>query len=204
MASKHWYAIKHKPSNRSIAWVGPSLVTIEEGVDIIYWGSGPSYMPVHDWDKEIQIVKDYGEIDDMAYHAIDDLYDQFTLDFPPEAELKISGGWLAPDGKFYPCAYMDHLNEAQDLAFVHYKERGDGEQHLEKKGWAKIFSDGTCILLGTIRFDDDLNDLYPNMKYTQTQLDTLGDLFVLATAEEAETYAKNIKRELGVVEDLGD
>ncbi len=159
-------------------------------------------MIVHDWDEEVQIVKDYGEIDDMDYHAIDDLYSQFTLDFPPEAELKLSGGWLAPNGKFYPCAWMDHLNEAQNLAFVHYKEKGDGSQRLEKEGWAKIFNDGICILLGTLRFDDDLNDLYPNMKYTQAQLDTLGDLFVLATKEEAEAYAEHIRKELEVVEDL--
>lgn len=190
----HWYAIKHVPGANGV-WSGPSLVTIRGNT--IYWGGGPSHMSVHgDWDDTVKIVKDYGEIDNMEYDAIDNLYDQFDLDFPPIAETKVSAGWLAPNGKFYPCHFQEHLSEAQHLAFVLYQERGDGEQRLEKEGWAKIFGEGICILLGTIRFNDDMTDLYPNMKYTQKQLDTLGDLFVLATQEEREGYAKKIKEEI--------
>ncbi len=153
-------------------------------------------MIVHDWDEEVQIIKDYGEIDDMAYHAIDDLYDQFTLDFPPKAELRLSGGWLAPNGKFYPCAYSEHLRIAQDLAFIHYKEKGDGAQRLEKEGWAKFYADGTCLLPSSYLYAQD-------GEYTKAQLDTLGDLLVLATKEEAEVYVNHIKEEIENATRLG-
>lgn len=183
--TNHWYAIKHKVGTKSL-WMGPSLVTIRG--NNVYWSGGPSYMPVHDWEN-VQIVKDYGEIDDMDEDKIDDLFDQFTLDFPPEAELKLSGGWLAPDGKLYPCRFMEHLNHAQELAFVHYQERGDGAQRLEKEGWAKLYSDGVCLLPASYMYNRD-------GEYTQAQLDTLGDLFVLATNEEDEVYAEHIKNEI--------
>ena len=185
----HWCAIKHKVGDR---WYGPSLVTIRS--DAVYWSGGPSYMPVHDWDEEIQIVKDYGEIDSMERGAYEHLHDQFELDFPPVAETKVSAGWLAPNGRFYPCHYMEHLSEAYHLAFVHYQERGDGEQRIEKEGWAKIFSDGICLLPSSYLYNRD-------GEYTQAQLDTLGNLLVLATQEGAEGYTKNIKKELEKVDD---
>ena len=182
----HWYAIKHKLGDR---WYGPSLITIRN--DAVYWRGGPSYMTVHDWDK-VQIIKDYGEIDDMDRGNIENLYDQFDLDFPPIAETKVSAGWLAPNGKFYPCQYMEHLSEARHLAFVHYKERGNGEQRIEKEGWAKIYSDGTCLLPTSYLYDQD-------GEYTQAQLDTLSDLLVLAIKEGAEGYAKHLKKEFANV-----
>lgn len=179
-----WYAIKHKPGPKS-NWVGPSLVTIEG--DTVYWGSGPSHMFVHDWDEEVQIIKDYGEVDSQDYDKEDEIYNQFRLDFPPEAELKLRGGWLAPDGKFYPCRYMEHLNHADDLAFVHYKEEGDGEQRIEKEGWAKIYGDGVCLLPSSYKGDK-------GGEYTQAQLDTLSDLMILAIKDEDETYAEHIRK----------
>lgn len=51
---------------------------------------------------------------------------------PPEPEYEITSdcGWLSPDGKFYRCAYMEHISLAIRL--------GRDEVRLEKLGWIKV------------------------------------------------------------------
>jgi hypothetical protein len=51
---------------------------------------------------------------------------------PPEPEYEITAdcGWLSPDGKFYRCAYMEHISLAIRL--------GMDEVRLEKLGWVKV------------------------------------------------------------------
>lgn len=189
-----WWAIKYKAGPKS-KWLGPTLVEIDG--DIVYWGGGPSHMRIHP-DSDIEYVKQYENTHEYKssdwWDRVDEIGNQFEFDFPPKAELEVSAGWLAPDGKFYPCRYMEHLSEAYRLALVHYNDQ-DGEETLEEKGWAKIFSDGIIILLKHIRsFDKD-------EKYTQAQINTLGDLLVLAKQEDNERYAKNISRELQSIAD---
>lgn len=188
-----WWAIKYKAGPKS-RWMGPTLVEIEENT--LYWDGGPSHMTIHP-DTEIEHVKHY--VNDCDYRSsewwdrVDEIRNQFEFDFPPEAGLKVSAGWLAPNGKFYPCHYMEHLSEAYRLALVHYNS-DDGEKTLEEKGWAKIFGDGIVFLLRHIRFDRD-------GKYTQAQINTLGDLLVLAKQEDREKYAEKISQELRSIAD---
>jgi len=189
-----WWAIKYKAGPRS-NWIGPTLVEIDN--DTLYWDGGPAHMTIHP-DTELEHVKHY--VNDCDYKSndwwdrVDEIRNQFEFDFPPEAELKVSAGWLAPDGKFYPCRYMEHLSEAYRLALVYYNS-DNGEKTLEEKGWAKIHDDGIIFLLIYNRsFGKD-------GKYTQAQINTLGDLLVLAKQEDDERYAKNIKRELEIIAD---
>jgi len=188
-----WWAIKYKAGPKS-NWIGPTLVEIEG--DTVYWDGGPAYMTIHE-ESEIEHVKHYVNVHDYKsddwWDRVDEIRNQFEFDFPPEAELKVSGGWLAPDGKFYPCGYMQHLDEAYRLAFVHYNSE-DGEKTLEQKGWAKILDTGVIFLLSHIRFDKD-------GKYTQAQINTLGDLLVLASQEGNKTYKEKISRELQIIAD---
>jgi hypothetical protein len=127
---------------------------------------------------------------DDWWDRLDEIRNQFEFDFPPEAELKVSGGWLAPDGKFYPCGYMEHLGEAYRLALVLHND-DDGEKTLEEKGWAKILDTGITFLL-----------TFERKGYTQAQINTLGDLLVLAKQEDEEKFAENISRELQTIADL--
>lgn len=49
---------------------------------------------------------------------------------PPAYKITHDYGWLSPDGKFYPCAWMEHIWLAGALGFE--------ERNLEKLGWIKI------------------------------------------------------------------
>jgi hypothetical protein len=85
---------------------------------------------------------------------------------------------------------MQHLGEAYSLALVHYND-DDGEKTLEEKGWAKILDNGITFLL-----------TFERKGYTQAQIDTLGDLLVLAKQEDEEKFAESISRELQIIADL--
>jgi len=186
--STEWWAIEYKPGTKG-NWTGPTLVKIDG--DIIYWDGGPSHMTVHDW-STIRCIKQYENTHtkgtDEWWERVDEIRDQFEKDFPPKTELIVSGGWLAPDGGFYPCRYMEHLSEAYRLSWVHHNSK-DGEKELERQGWAKVWNDGQVYHLGIRNFEQDY-------LYTQAQINTLGALLVLATEKESEQYVKNISKEL--------
>ena len=154
-------------------------------------------MTIHS-ETQIEHIKHY--VNEYAHRSpewwdrLDEIRNQFEFDFPPEAELKVSGGWLAPDGKFYPCGYMQHLGEAYHLALVHYNS-DDGEKVLEEKGWAKIYSDGLVFLWYSL----DHVRAFGDTKYTQAQINTLGDLLVLAKQEDRKKFAETISRELRII-----
>lgn len=79
---------------------------------------------------------------------------------PPPAEREISGdnGWLSPEGKFYRCAYSEHVSLASRLGFDELK--------LERLGWLKI-QDGRVV------YPIDAGEHKP----TQAQLDLLFDWY---------------------------
>ena len=102
-----WWAVKTKPGPKG-NWKGPSLVNIDG--DQLAWDGGPSGFTIHNWD-DIETLKhyenDYAEDSNEWWDRIEEIRVQFEKDFPPENEIKVSAGWLAPDGKFYWCHYMD-------------------------------------------------------------------------------------------------
>lgn len=53
---------------------------------------------------------------------------------------KLDTGWLAPNGDWYPCDYMEHLALADDLwKLMHNVWEPDVEQKLLEMGWCKIY-----------------------------------------------------------------
>jgi hypothetical protein len=84
--------------------------------------------------------------------------------------LKQSAGWISPEGRFYPCKSWEHDSFAIDLAITIYGFN-NGTKCLEEKGWIRLMNSG-----------------YPacNLKHsipTQSQLDTLWDIFQVSTGD---------------------
>ena len=76
----------------------------------------------------------------------------------PDRTFKSGDGWITPDGKFYPCRYMEHIWAAHKIA-------GLEEKDAEKRGWIKL-SDN--IAMGKKVYEG-------GKKPTQKQRDTLFD-----------------------------
>jgi hypothetical protein len=65
----------------------------------------------------------------------------------PVTEITSPHGWLNREGKFYPCAYMEHRGLADALAGLigvdlQDQPDGGGEGILESKGWVKLHGQG--------------------------------------------------------------
>lgn len=57
---------------------------------------------------------------------------------PPKSEMKL--GWVAPNGRHFPCQYGDHRYTACKIVGEMFEIR-DPERYLEDHGWAKIYRD---------------------------------------------------------------
>lgn len=89
---------------------------------------------------------------------------------PPEPESHL--GWLAPDGRFFPCEYGGHTQMAIRIV-GDLEPILDSEKYLEDHGWAKIFRDplepGETFGMGYKKVMTDAQ-----MKYlTRMHLDTI-------------------------------
>jgi hypothetical protein len=114
-------------------WRGPYRARIKD--DRLLWGfGGMSGMPLPD-EGEFEIVKSYGWLDeDEDWEKIDDIEQQSRKEFPPRDAIEDSAGWLAPDGKFYPCGWMEHTSLQYDLWLSFDLEH----TKLENQGWARV------------------------------------------------------------------
>jgi len=68
-------------------------------------------------------------------------------------EITGTSGWLTPEGKFYPCAWMEHIRTVDALGF--------DERQVEKLGWIKIESTNGAIA--------------PEKEPTQAQINAIWD-----------------------------
>lgn len=80
------------------------------------------------------------------------------------AEPRLSPGWIAPDGTFWPCEYWQHDLVAEQV----YPE--DGTLRFERERWVRLHDNGTFKVGG------DSGLVEPRV--TQAQLDTLFDICV--------------------------
>ncbi len=72
------------------------------------------------------------------------------------------GGWLAADGRYWPCRDLQHDTTAVEIVnALRLAPKGDAMTHLEDLGWMHVFDDGG--VMGT----SPLN---------QAQMDTVFDL----------------------------
>ena len=89
-------------------------------------------------------------------------------------------GWIAPNGRFYPCKFREHLELAERLSVVYYGTT-DGPRDLEKHGWIKVYLDG--------RTNSTTDD-----RCTQKQLDTLFWLTDALTVDDE--WKENLNKEI--------
>jgi hypothetical protein len=95
-----------------------------------------------------------------------------TLSFPAR-RLVQSPGWIAPNGRFFPCSWYEHDSQAEDLARKFYPDetrRKSGTQIFEEKQWVRLLGDG-AFRVGS--------DLQAVPRITQSQRDVLFDLATL-------------------------
>jgi hypothetical protein len=91
------------------------------------------------------------------------------------------GGWLSPEGRYFPCPDFQHLAIADRIAAqlrIRVGAGGAGAA-LERRGWLHINDNGHVI------DDDDVLDVNP----TQAQLDALFDLAELHPSMRDELLA---------------
>ena len=96
-----------------------------------------------------------------------------SLSFPPARNPHQSPGWIAPNGRYFPCAWYEHDTRAQQLAENYYPDearRKSGTQIFEEKKWVRLLDNGT-FHVGP--------DLRAVPRITQAQRDMLFDLITL-------------------------
>lgn len=77
------------------------------------------------------------------------------------------GGWLAPDGRFWPCTNLQHQAKVDEIVVeLGLRVTGDPMAWLEKRGWFHVMDRGG--------FAQDTVDHY--QRPTQAQMDVLWDL----------------------------
>jgi hypothetical protein len=83
-------------------------------------------------------------------------------------------GWLAPDGRFFTCAYNGHDSLASILLAHEYGQVGNCVERLHEHGWLRIHVSGF-----TMR-----HPIY-NQPFTQAQIDTMSDLSMAPRLSES-------------------
>ena len=94
---------------------------------------------------------------------------QAALSFPVR-KFHQSPGWIAPNGRFFPCPCHEHDSQAEYLAKKYYPDearRKSGTQIFEEKRWVRLLENG-AFRVGS--------DLQAVPRVTQAQRDTLFDL----------------------------
>ncbi len=95
-----------------------------------------------------------------------------TLSFPSR-RVSQSPGWIAPNGRFFPCSWYEHDSRAEELAKAYYPDearRKTGAQIFEEKQWVRLLDNGA------FRVGPDLRSV---PRITQSQRDALFDLVML-------------------------
>lgn len=84
----------------------------------------------------------FGRINESIYGSVPpEVPAHKPVDVPvtsPKSELKL--GWVAPDGRHFPCQYGDHRDTACKIV-GEMVQVSDHERYLEDHGWAKIYRD---------------------------------------------------------------
>lgn len=127
-----------------------------------YWGTGFGYCNLPE-KHEILAMYDGGLDDDDFYYTS---YISHLRAYGPKHILRQGCGWLAPDGKFYPCKSYGHNSMGEDLHLLYYDHIPglSPVPDIENKGWLKVYADFVC---------------WPEIPLTQPQIDTLFDLAML-------------------------
>ena len=158
---------------------GPELgIVVRNHPDIIMWG--PDYPPTL-LPPGHMVLKQYAVRTSGPCRADWQRAQlQFARDFPPRAvPPHPAAAWVAPDGRFYACRWLEHDRLGYRLAAAYYADLC-GPLALEQRGWLRVQHDGTIVRLPSARLP------------SQAQLDVL---FTLVEVSEG-AYGANIREEL--------
>jgi hypothetical protein len=155
-----------------------ALVTIDKkNPNNFHWFGSVSYCS---FNEDSYIVEELGIFDELESDKLDELEINFYKKYNiPESYIEQSGGWLAPDGKFFPCSYYQHDGFARSLAAIYYNSLG-GTRVLELNNWIRVYDDGNVGV-------EDYSGFLP----TQKQIDTLYE--ILSSISRDEEYGKTLK-----------
>ena len=158
---------------------GPELgILVRNHPDIIMWG--PDYPPTLLPPGHV-VLKQYAVHPSGPCRADWQRTQlQFARDFPPRAvPPHPSAAWVAPDGRFFACRWLEHDRLGYRLAAAYYADPC-GPLALEQRGWLRVQHDGTIVRAPSVRAP------------SQPQLDVLFTLVELAKG----AYRANIREEL--------
>src|SRR5215510_7927154 len=105
---------------------------------------------------------------------------QAALSFPVR-KFHQSPGWIAPNGRFFPCPCHEHDSQAEELARKYYSN--------EVKRWVRLLENG-AFRVGS--------DLQAVPRITQAQRDTLFDL---ASINKENDFSRSLMMWLNQAED---
>lgn len=166
--TRKWLVIEYWAGNREAgSWTGPALVSTYD-YRKFYWWLGPQYMTGTVGD-DVRILKHYEAFD--GSEDVDAVERQYIMDYPEEPTEPAWGlGWIAPDGTFYSCGYMEHASTAARLWIMHNEGicPSQPDRMLEKQGWIKLYHSGSI--------EGDVS--------TPAQLDVLRSLLPMAPDED--------------------
>lgn len=103
----------------------------------VHIGAGESFYSLPK--SSVHIVKTYDQSNEIWDNEI-----EFAKEFGPEPQPPCARlGWIAPNGDFYPCAYVAHNDLAYKLTMKLYGEyNGSFYGAMEKRGWIAIMGGG--------------------------------------------------------------
>lgn len=159
MSKRHYMVIKYSVGRDGTVEMGPAFGH-RQG-DTWFHCHGPTRMG---WPKEVEVLADYGLVDSRDYDMQDNLECRFAKDFPWPSGMAIGGGYLSPDGIFYPCGPWEHTSALYHLGLAIY---GSTETIYKLEGitWIKLYDEFVAVRKET--------------ELSQAQIDTLGELQIL-------------------------
>ena len=160
-----------------------SLARLEpDEPDMFYWGYGGTKWVL----RSTEVLEHLGKVCSDDYDKQREIELNFYKKYHPiKASLVSSAGWLAPDGKFFPCNYGQHDGLAFVIAINYYNSLG-GVRKLEEMGWVLVMDEGYVVTVSRGRDTE--------FQMTQKQLDTLFDLSQLPENPKHPLFKDNILR----------
>ena len=157
---------------------GPHLCMIyADRPDVLFWEPGSLQMPLP---AEHTILKEYPVRPDRLLEDWRLAELAFGRDFPPvRTDPTPSAAWVAPDGSFFACRWMEHDRLAYRLAGAFYNDQ-HGPRTLERRGWMRIQHDGAVVWTSL------------SLPLSEAQLDVLFTLLQMSDG----MYRANIREEL--------
>lgn len=123
----------------AIEWDGAKSLVAQSRThpERLHWFGGMSYCHRT---PDMKILAIYPLPEDYTYEDEDRIEVEFYQTINP-AQPGILGkdGWLAPDGRFYPCQYGEHYSVAKALVAKHFETiSSTADDVLMQAGWRRL------------------------------------------------------------------